>query len=136
MRPAANASKLVPGGGLAAHENLGGHTLTRHVGLSDGQLLARLAEDPALPAASTFASRAVAELSVGQALSTASSQITRWLSSGTSAVQVVVARTNAVVGRAAFHDGSVVEATSIRIVLVRDPGAPLGYFIRTSYPIP
>ena len=35
---ARSASQIVPGGGLTAHENVGGHLIAKHIGLSDAQL--------------------------------------------------------------------------------------------------
>ena len=46
---------------LAAEEAAGGHTIARHVGRTEAQLRQRLAAQPGIPAASTFASREVAE---------------------------------------------------------------------------
>ncbi len=39
---------------LAAEEAAGGHTIARHVGRTEGQLRSRLAQQPTIPAASTF----------------------------------------------------------------------------------
>jgi len=47
------ASRIVPGGGLAAHEGAGGHLLARHVGKAEADLAARLTAEPRLRAAST-----------------------------------------------------------------------------------
>ncbi len=65
---AAPFSHLVPGGGLAAHEAAGGHLLARHLGQTQADLAARLAAQPRLGAASTFASRAQAEAAISGAL--------------------------------------------------------------------
>jgi Bacterial CdiA-CT RNAse A domain len=59
---------LVPGGGLMAHETLGGHTLARHVGRSENYLRHRLATEPDLTAASTFYDRQTAENALARVL--------------------------------------------------------------------
>ncbi len=46
--------RIVPGGGLAAHEGAGGHLLARHVGQTAAQLSSRLASEPGLKVASSF----------------------------------------------------------------------------------
>lgn len=46
--------RLVPGGGLQAHEDAGGHTLARHVGRTDLQLLDRFITQPWIRGSSSF----------------------------------------------------------------------------------
>jgi len=72
-------SGCVPGGGLGAHENAGGHTIAEHVGKTDAELAARLAREPHIPAASTFTNRAVAENAIAQALEANQAAINAWL---------------------------------------------------------
>jgi hypothetical protein len=50
-------TKTVPGGGLAAHEVAGGHTIAKHVGQTEAQLAAKLAAEPNISAASTFGNK-------------------------------------------------------------------------------
>jgi len=57
----APSSRLVPGGGLAAHEAQDGHLLLKHVGKTEAELSARLVAEPHISAASTFVTRAEAE---------------------------------------------------------------------------
>ena len=63
---------------LAADEAAGGHTLARHVGLSDADLARRLAREPNLAAASTFTDRAAAERAVGAALDAGRARLRDW----------------------------------------------------------
>lgn len=64
---------------LGHDEELGGHTLHRHVGRTDEQLLERLAREPGISAASTYNDRAAAEKTVGDALAHEKSRIDAWL---------------------------------------------------------
>src|SRR4051794_5666599 len=53
---------------LSIDESRGGHTLARHVGRTDAELRQRLIDEPNISAASTYTSRATAELTVARAL--------------------------------------------------------------------
>ncbi len=53
---------------LAEHEALGGHTLLKHVGKTEGKLRARLVLEPSIPAAGSFPSLRVAEAVISDAL--------------------------------------------------------------------
>ena len=64
---------------LGRDEKLGGHTLQRHVGRTDEQLLERLRREPEISAASTYQDRATAEKTVGAALAEQKNRIESWL---------------------------------------------------------
>lgn len=64
---------------LGHDEEMGGHTLQRHVGRTDEQLLERLAREPEISAASTYYDRAAAEKTVGEALTSEKSRVETWL---------------------------------------------------------
>jgi hypothetical protein len=137
---ARTVSHLAPGGGLAAHEAAGGHTLARHVGKSDQYLLHRLnsSVEP-VGAASTFLTRAHAESSVGATLSAQSSEVARWLAAGSSSAE----KRSSMVLRATFPEPigrlvtrsseGILAVNSVRVVLLREPSHPLGYYVRTAY---
>lgn len=130
---AAPFSHLVPGGGLAAHEAAGGHLLARHVGQAEADLAARLAAQPRLSAASTFASRAEAEVAISGALDARAADVSAWVAAG--------ARGRLVID-AAFSGGSVLQrgaaaavpGTGVRAVLEGTGGG--GWRIITGYPTP
>src|SRR5581483_3997144 len=63
---------------LAAQEKEGGHTLARHVGVSDAALVERLLRDRRSKAASSFVSEAVAESAITQALRGGAALTNRW----------------------------------------------------------
>lgn len=127
-------TRLTPGGGLKAHEGTGrGHTLGKHVGLTDDQLRARLAN---LPRASTFRDRALAEDAVSGALTANRSGVQYWLKHSSKDVLVIEQEFNREIGRSiARGEAGSQAASKARIVLFRD-GSPLGYHVRTAYPVP
>ena len=63
---------------LGADESRGGHTLERHVGLSDNALRDCLRRERRISAASTWTDRATAERVVALAIAQAASRIERW----------------------------------------------------------
>jgi len=130
------ASRLVAGGGLAAHEAAGGHTLLKHVGQTEEQLAARLASERGISAASTFTSRAIAEAAVSNAIDANATRIGAWL--GGKADRLVVTQSlGSPIGTSLARGASqAITATSVRIVLERDAALATGYRIVTSYPVP
>ena len=63
---------------LSIDEARGGHTLARHVGKSDAELLARLKAEPDISAASTYTDRATAERVVAQVITKKRAEIEKW----------------------------------------------------------
>jgi hypothetical protein len=57
---------------------MGGHTLARHVGKTDAELVDRLRREPQISSASTYTDRATAEQVVGAALSSAGRSFDAW----------------------------------------------------------
>lgn len=125
-----------PGGGLAAHEKAGGHTLARHVGKSDSDLLSRLANEPNISAAGGFPSREVAEAAIGELLRANQDRIASWLR-GSKDRLVLNGRSPEPVGRY-IAQGTLVakDVKGVRVVLVRRQVSDLGYVILTAYPKP
>jgi len=128
-------SRLVPGGGLAGHEAAGGHVLARHIGMTDADLLARLASNPRISAASTFNTRAVAESSVAGLLNANAAGVGSWLAGSGS--RLVLNGSHGVTGRSvAQGSSSISNVTGVRAVLVRDPNLSVGYRVQTAFPTP
>ncbi len=136
--PAGATSRLVPGGGLAAHEAAGGHTIARHVGLTDAQLAARLAAEPTIPAASTFPDMATAERVIADALDARTVDVQAWLAGNTPRLTPPLRVTLPyITGRSlACGAATATEVQSVLIVLQRDASLPTGYRIVTAYPVP
>ncbi|MFT4262692.1 MAG: RHS repeat-associated core domain-containing protein [Nocardioides sp.] len=128
-------SRLVPGGGLAAHEAAGGHALARHLGMTDADLLARLSAQPGITGASSFSSRAVAESSVAGLLDANASGISSWLAG--SGGKLVLNGSVGITGRYVAQGSTAVSNVSgVRAVLVRDANMSIGYRIQTAFPTP
>jgi filamentous hemagglutinin len=128
------SSPLVPGGGLAAHEAAGGHTIARHIGQTDADLAARLAAEPGISGASSFTNRAVAESALSDTLAAKQADITAWLS-GTNPRLTLNNTLPDSVGRSLARGAAgPVDASGVRVVLQRDTSLPTGYRIVTGFP--
>ena len=80
----AGASSSVAGGAydLERDEQLGGHTLRKHVGRTDEQLRERLEQEPHISAASTWTNSELAEETVSAALRDQAARISQWEARG------------------------------------------------------
>lgn len=130
-------STLVEGGGLAAHEQAGGHLIARHVGQTPAQLRARLIAEPRVPAVSTFIDRSVAEAAVDATLQANQAQISAWLRSASTRPLVLNQAVDRPVGLSLAR-GAVTPATvsNVRLVLMKDATMPMGYRVHTGFPTP
>lgn len=132
------STALVPGGGLTAHEGgqHDGHTIAKHIGQSEEGMRARLAGGKRSPAAvSTFPNQDIAERSIARALLRNETEIKRWKEEPSSELAVE-----------AFLDGNVgviisktasvrVVTHGVRAILCKDTTQPLGFSVKTAYPI-
>lgn len=124
----------VTGHSLIAHENWGGHTITRHVGKSDADLSARLANDPNIDSASSFPTVDTASRAVANTVLNNQSTVTNWLSGGVPKI-VISSTSNINIGRV-MQRGSTnpIPTNRVTVVLVRDSLSAKGYTVLTSYP--
>lgn len=123
-------------GRLVADEAAGGHTLDRHVGLTDRQLAERLRREPSIGAASTFVDRRTAERAVAATLDHHRGRIDRWLAGRAGADLALDLRGGAdgPLGRVLLRGARApVAATGARVVLRRRGEG--GFFVLTAYPI-
>jgi len=137
MAAALLGAAAAPRRDLGIDESRGGHTLARHVGRTDSQLLDRLAREPRISAASTYTDRATAETVVALALERERSRVETWrgrYGSRPNLVLLVNAPRGPPIGRV-MHRGTrqSVAATSALVVLRWDDG-PKDFFVLTSYP--
>src|SRR5262249_27585662 len=79
-QPVERAAPTAPGRDLSQDESMGGHTLSRHVGRTDGELRERLRVEPQISAASTYTDRGTAEHAVGAAIAEAGRSLEAWTS--------------------------------------------------------
>jgi hypothetical protein len=126
-------TRLVPGGGLMAHEGINGsHTIAKHVGKSVKYLKARLATEPDRRVVSTFTTRAEAENSIADALHASHGDVGAWLQTSKD-IKVVVHRTDSPIGKMLSRDsGETFQGMGVRVVLRRDATFPNGYRIHTA----
>jgi hypothetical protein len=118
---------------LERDEERGGHTLKKHVGRTDEQLMERLRRER-ISAASTWTDRDAAEVTVAQALRAEQGRIDKWERRGyprpNLALHYDAGRT---IGRSLQRgDDHTVDCTSVVIVLRAD-GAD-GFYVLTTYP--
>ncbi len=127
-------SPIVPGGGLAAHEAAGGHLIAKHVGQSEAQLLSRLSAEPKITGSSSFYDRTFAEKAVSQTLDMKQTEIASWLSGSANRLRLDHTLSSPVGISVARGASSAVDASSVRVILVRDSKMPTGYKILTGFP--
>ena len=136
-------SRLVPGGGLGAHEAAGGHTLATHVPQAtatgaqvQAALAARLASDASIPAASAFASRAVAEKAVVEALEANQGAICAWLSGGKASFLIIEHTAASPVGYTMARGASAMSSASKVLVRIEKmpPQSGMCFRVKTAYP--
>jgi hypothetical protein len=132
-RVAEDVVRLVPGGGLAAHEGLeGGHTLAKHVGKSEAFLRHRLATEPVLQAASTFYDRQTAETAIAQMVDDNSSGVSRWLAGKERSLSVVGSMPQPVGTVIRRTSATPVQAAGVKVILKRSSLLPVGFRIHTA----
>ena len=128
-------SKIVPGGGLRAHENgPAGHTIDKHVGKSKEFLEQRLREDPRPARMSSYYDEATAEAAISDALAAKKEEIGAFMASSKSFDTIRFEFDTPVGYSLARGDTELVPASKVFIRLDKDPTMPTGYRIKTSYP--
>lgn len=129
-----NFNNLVPGGGLTAHEAVGGHTLARHVGQTPAQLTNRLVNQNRLPSVSSFTDRVIAEEAIATTINANSSAITAWLNICSAKNLTIRYRLSEQLGIVLDRATNVpIPANQVVVVLCPSPSLPLGYYILTAY---
>ena len=122
---------------LLRDERRGGHTLERHVGLTDADLRERLRREPRISAASTYADRAVAEETVASAIAASRVRLERWTNREGSRANLVIdwpGDRGKVIGRSLRRgDRTPLACTRAVVVLRWDDRAEIWYVL-TSYP--
>ena len=125
----------VPGGGLEAHEDAGGHLIERHVGKSEQWLLDRVRREN-ISAASSFRDLPEAEYFVASTLAQHQDRIDAWVDGQGGNRLVIDARFEASTGISVERgDTRADDVFSIRLVLERSNRLEdLGFRIVTGYP--
>jgi Bacterial CdiA-CT RNAse A domain len=119
---------------LGRDEQRSGHTLARHVALTDDALRERLAHERNISAASTWADRATAEAVVGEALAAEHGRVESWIGRGYPRSNLALHyNARRVIGRSLRRgDVQTVECSSAVIVLRAD--GPESFYVLTTYP--
>ncbi|MBK9376257.1 MAG: hypothetical protein IPN03_21655 [Holophagales bacterium] len=133
VSPSAEAAKRRD---LARDEKRGGHTLARHVGLSDAELRERLRRDQRISAASTYTDRLTAEEAVAAAIMASKKRIDRWVRREGSRANLVVewAGNGKVLGRSLRRGGKAPVPCKRALVILKWNTQTEIYYVLTSYP--
>jgi hypothetical protein len=122
---------------LSIDEAMGGHTLERHVGRSDAELIERLDREPQLSSASTYTDRATAESVVAAALRTRNGAFASWRArSGRRPNFVVRYHANRVIGRTVARGRPKAVPCDRAVIVLRWDERRDRYYVLTSYPEP
>ena len=120
---------------LSADEALGGHTLLRHVGKSDAELIGRLDREPQISSASTFTDRATAESVVGAALRAENRAFAAWRErKGRRPNFVLRYEADRVIGRSVARGQPESVPCRRALVVLRWDDRRRDYYVLTSYP--
>src|SRR5215475_13105750 len=118
---------------LQYHERWGGHTLARHVGHTDAQLLTRLQQSARIRGASTFFDQETAESLMSQTIRQNRARIQQWLRSGCDDALVLEYTGRSVIGRGLSRGEQAVHPmTDARVLLRR--ALHKKYYVHTAYP--
>jgi hypothetical protein len=121
---------------LERDERAGGHTLHRHVGLSDDELRVRLQRERHIAAASSYTDRATAERIVGETLERSRNRIQAWLARAGARPNLVLdfrGDLGKPIGRSIGRSERGVRPAFDAVVVLAWDGRQ-GYFVLTSYP--
>jgi len=126
----------------AVEETLGGHTIEKHVGKTNKGLRDRLKNEEKIPAASTYESFTEAETYMNKVAKARKPEIEKWLKSGKDKTKEFTFEfPGEKIGRrltqAEREKGTEPHPSNkATIVIKRDPSAPDGYIVITSFPGP
>jgi len=124
----------VPGGGLQAHEDAGGHLIERHVGKSEQWLVDRVSNSN-ISAASSFRDLPEAEYFVSETIAEHQGAIDAWLDGQGGNRLVIDSSFDASTGiSVARGETQAEDVFSVRLVLERSDRLDIGYRIITGYP--
>jgi hypothetical protein len=114
---------------------MGGHTLARHVGKTDGELRERLSREADISSASTYTDRATAEAVVGAALSSAPRSFEGWRHrTGRRPNFVLHVAADHVIGRSMTRGRREASPCRDALVVVRWDERRRQFYVLTSYP--
>ena len=119
---------------LERDESRGGHTLSRHVGRTDEQLVERLREERNISAASTWTDRENAEETVAAGLRAERGRIENWMRRGERRPNLALHYdAGRDIGRSMRRDANDAVSCSSAVIVLRADG-PDGFYVLTTYP--
>lgn len=119
---------------LAWDEQQGGHTLARHVGLSESDLARRLEREAGVAAASSFTDRATAEAVVAATLQSEQERVASWMRRDKENLTLEYqGESGRTIGQVLLRDASRARPASDARVVLRKRGAR--FFVLTAYPV-
>ncbi len=125
----------VPGGGLEAHERVGGHLISKHVGKTEADLLARLKAEPGIFTSSSFHDLETAETVCALAISSRRKEVDLWMGGREDRCTIDFTSKKPIGIIVKRRQPKATPAWSLRLVLDRDPSfRPTGWRIVTGYP--
>jgi hypothetical protein len=122
---------------LRTDERLGGHTLQRHVGRSDADLVQRLRRERDISAASTYTDEATASVTVASAIGQSASKIEAWEARRGSRPNLVlrfVDTDGPPIGRSLQRGARTPEPCHRALVVLRWDERESRWYVLTSYP--
>lgn len=126
---------------LSHDERFGGHTLSRHVALTDENLRDRLRREPNIRAASTYLDRETAERIVADVIAAERDRIETWSARPAPRPNLALdyrGRRGQVIGRSMRRGQRTAEPALDAVVVLRARSSPRAgepdYFVLTSYP--
>lgn len=120
---------------MSVDESMGGHTLARHVGKTDAELLERLRREPQISSASTYTDRATAERVVGAALASPGRGFDAWRARTGRRPNFVLRYTDAsTIGRSMARGRSVAVPCNHALIILRWDERRQRFYVLTSYP--
>jgi hypothetical protein len=136
--PDPNVAPATAARDLERDEWRGGHTLARHVGLSDADLRARLRRERRITAASTWNDRQTAERIVAATIARSQIEVDRWRRRGIPRPNLALDwKGPDVIGRTLSRGARRAEPVSCATVVLRArPPDDADYYVLTSYPEP
>ena len=119
---------------LERDEQLGGHTLKKHVGRTDEELRERLRWEREISAASTWTDRTVAEQTIAAALKAEHTKVQRWIERGYPRPNLAL-RFDArqTIGRSLRRGESQVEPCTQAVIVLKPDGRE-NFHVLTAYP--
>jgi hypothetical protein len=120
---------------LSVDEAMGGHTLDRHIGKTDEELVERLRREPDISSASTYTDRNTAERVIGAALASDGAALEKWRArQGQRPNFVLHYNAHQVIGRSVRRGRSRSQPCERALVVLRWDDRRRQFYVLTSYP--